>query len=117
MKLLLVPVTGEARIIDTDEAGFDSTYDAFSTLVGGDIQLVGLRDHRTLPGHNLYCNETAKLTGMPRNERATALMDGLLFAGDEINGDAVFVGPIDDEGDDTDFGFGLDVVPNIADLF
>jgi hypothetical protein len=70
------------------------------TLVGGDVQLVVLR---TL-GMNMYVNENGKLEELPVNFRATFLCHEInaIFPHDYINGDAVFLGPVDeDEGEDT----------------
>lgn len=71
-----------------------------SGLVGGDFQLVGLRPYSM----NMYLNENGKLENLPTNFRATVLCNWAeaIRADDYINGDAVVLGPIDEEeGEDT----------------
>lgn len=50
---------------------------------------------------SMYVNEEGKLQGLPYNPRATFLAQDSIMAFDYIAGDAVVVGPVDDEGDDT----------------
>jgi hypothetical protein len=74
--------------------------ETLSDLVGGDFQLVGLRPYSM----NLYVNENGKLERLPVNPRATVLCNWAeaIRADDYINGDAVVLGPInDDAGVDT----------------
>lgn len=74
--------------------------EALDGLVGGDFQLVGLRAYSM----NMYLNENGKLEGLPTNLRATVLCNWAeaIRADDYINGDAVLLGPIDDDkGEDT----------------
>jgi hypothetical protein len=74
--------------------------ETLSDLVGGDFQLVGLRPYSM----NLYVNENGKLERLPVNLRATVLCNWAeaIRADDYINGDAVVLGPInDDAGVDT----------------
>lgn len=76
------------------------TLQTLQTLVGGDIQAVGLR----AVGMNMYVNENGKPEGLPVNFRATFLCHEVnaIFPHDYISGDAVFLGPVDeDEGEDT----------------
>lgn len=92
----------QAAIIPADNTKpirFDDVNPAESldTLVGGDFQLVGLRPYSM----NMYVNENGKLEGLPTNLRATVLCNWAeaIRADDYINGDAVLLGPInDDEG-------------------
>lgn len=55
-------------------------------LVGGWIEVVYLPD-----GRLMVIDEEGKLKGYPRNEQATRLAAGRLFAGDYIAGTAVIV--------------------------
>lgn len=69
-------------------------------LVGGDIELTGLRAYSM----NMYSNENSKLEGLPTNLRATVLCNWAqaIRRDDYIGGDAVVLGPIDnDKGEDT----------------
>lgn len=73
---------------------------ALASLVGGDIELVGLRAYAM----NLYINELGKHEGLSKNPRATVLCHWAeaISADDYIVGDAVVLGPIDsDKGEDT----------------
>lgn len=97
MQAAIIPAdsTQPIRFVDLD-AGLDPMQEA----VGGDIQLVGLR----AASMNLYANENGKLEGRPVNRRATILCHTTLAIADDdfIVGDAVLVGPTDDEaGEDT----------------
>lgn len=71
----------------------------FQSLAGGDIQLVALRPYSM----NMYLNENGKLEALPANHRATVLChwSEAIPADDFICGDAVLVGPIDDDGEET----------------
>lgn len=76
------------------------TLQSLQTLVGGDVQFVGLR----ALGMNMYVNENGKPERLPINFRATFLCHEVnaIFPHDYISGNAVFLGPIDDdEGLDT----------------
>jgi hypothetical protein len=85
------------------------TLDYYQTLVGGMIELV-----RFPSGCGCYINEEGKLLNLPPNNTATAIVDSFLrgFARhDFIAGTAVFIGPADDEGNDTT------LPPELVELF
>lgn len=64
--------------------------------VGGYIQMVPVGPY------SMYVNEEGKMIGLPVNVIATALWEHVYGAGtDIIVGNAVFCGPVDDEGEDT----------------
>jgi hypothetical protein len=73
--------------------------EAMQGAVGGDIELVGLR----AASMNMYINENGKIEDPRMNLRATTLCRwaAAVREGDYIAGDAVLVGPTDDEGEDT----------------
>lgn len=73
--------------------------ETLQALAGGDIQLVGLRAYAM----NMYLNENGKLESLPANARATVLChwSEAIRADDFICGDAIVLGPIDDEGEET----------------
>lgn len=78
----------------------DIKAEALHDLVGGDIELRGIRPLSA----NMYLNENGKIEGLPLNFRATILCHTTrsISADDFIAGDAVLLGPIDDdEGADT----------------
>lgn len=96
MQAAIIPAdpTKPIRFEDIDPA------EALHGLVGGDFQLVGLRPYSM----NMYVNENGKLERLPFNLRATVLCNWAeaIRTDDYINGDAVVLGPInDDEGEDT----------------
>ncbi|MFC5099134.1 DUF3846 domain-containing protein [Amycolatopsis plumensis] len=64
-------------------------------LVGGDVELVGLRSLDM----NMYLNEEGKLMSLPRNHRATVLcqQSQAIRIDDYICGDAVIVGPFEEK--------------------
>lgn len=72
----------------------------FQGLVGGWIQAV------TGPGWTAYLDEEGKVKGRAVNDRAHHFLHWVspcgLAAWDTIVGDVVLVGPVDDDGDDTD---------------
>jgi hypothetical protein len=73
--------------------------DDFRAIVGGHLEAVMFDQPRA----SLYINEEGKLMSLPVNQRATALTwaHNSAFRGlDVIAGDAVLVGPPDDDGDD-----------------
>lgn len=92
MQVAIIPADIAQPIrIEDREVGLESLQDA----VGGDIQMVGLR----AASMNMYINENGKFEGLATNRRATVLCHTTLAIadGDFIVGDAVLVGPTDDE--------------------
>lgn len=76
-----------------------SDLNARQTLVGGHIEAVNLYE----PDGTLYINEEGKLIGLRPNPRATALLwvhNKQLRGSEWLAGDAVLVGPPDNEGND-----------------
>jgi hypothetical protein len=73
----------------------------YQRIIDGYIEAVSL----DAPSSTLYCNEEGKPASLPFNRRATMLLwahqPALRFF-DYIAGDALLVGPMDDQGDDTD---------------
>lgn len=69
------------------------------SLAGGDVQLVGLRRYAM----NMYLNENGKLESLPANSRATTLCHWAeaIRTDDFIYGDAIVLGPLDGEGEET----------------
>lgn len=73
----------------------------YQAITGGLIERVGLDESSS----SLYVNEEGKLLQLPINRRATLLlwMHNRAFRyQDIIAGDALLVGPVDDDGSDTD---------------
>lgn len=99
-KALVVQVDGTALELD-----LNSLADT-QAQVGGWIELVALSEC------SIYINEEGKLDGLPFNPRATQLAQTLGWvAHDVLVGPAVFMGPVDNFGEDTD------VTREIVDLF
>lgn len=86
-----INVNGRTEKIEgiTDE----TEYQTLSAAVGGMIEIVP----SVFENHFLYLNEEGKLFGMEVNQKATVLAHGLSIF-DMIVGDAVLVGPLDEEG-------------------
>jgi hypothetical protein len=90
---------------DTEIAPFQGQIDntdlaTYHYLVGGLIEAV---THINPPG-TCYIDEEGKLKGRPVNQRATSFINTALpgFEGmDFLVGTALFVGPVDDDGYDT----------------
>lgn len=95
----------QAAIIPADNAQpirFEEITPELKTLQAlarGDVQLVGLRRYAM----NMYLNENGKLESLPANSRATTLCHWAeaIRADDFICGDAIVLGPIDGEGEET----------------
>ena len=68
--------------------------DDYQAAVSGDIEFVEADRH----GLGLYLNETGRLDGLRENARASRLAQRL---GYPIVGDVLVLGPVDDDGDDT----------------
>jgi hypothetical protein len=75
------------------------TLDQLQKAVGGDIQVVGLRELSM----NMYLNEEGKFGKFAPNSRATTLGHEYraIRQDDHIVGDVVLLGPFDEEGEDT----------------
>ncbi|GAA4035035.1 hypothetical protein GCM10023063_19220 [Arthrobacter methylotrophus] len=97
MKVAIIPADNTKPIIVQN---IDPGLGSLQHLVGGDVELVGLRSLDM----NMYLNEEGKLMSLPRNHRATVLcqQSQAIRIDDYICGDAVIVGPFDGEGGDTD---------------
>lgn len=72
-----------------------ATYEAIKTAVGGWLEVVPTNGKLTI-----YCDEEGKLKGLRLNRIATLFVAP--FLDDLIVGPVVFIGPPDDEGEDTD---------------
>ena len=115
MKFIKIPVEGDITTIDTDD--YPNAYEAIRTNVGGWLEAVSLgEDHATLPNHRMYLDEEGKINDLPVNNRATSLTRGVVAHWDMIVGDVVICGPVDGMSRDTDYGTGLDPVPDPATL-
>lgn len=89
----------EVRVDGTAEVKpIEPELETLQGIVGGYIEAVGPADGRW----TAYVDEEGLLKGLPLNRRAT-VMARQLGAGDVLLvGPAVFLGPADDEGYDTD---------------
>jgi hypothetical protein len=92
MKMLLITTAGEVELVDRD-----GDLASFQRLVGGDIEAFPWREDVAF-----YFNEEGKLLGLPRNELATGLLDGMMLPGDYIVGDTVLVGMDEATGESID---------------
>jgi hypothetical protein len=91
--VLYVPVDGPAVTREVDP-----TLATFQELVGGNIEAISGQ------GWTAYLNEEGKLAELPGNPAATLLaarLGWIYLPGDFLVGPVVFLGPVDDEGDDT----------------
>jgi len=97
MKVVVIPASEEFEAYSTEVESVE--YKFLSDKVGGMIEVVGFRDDQA----SMYLNEEGKILGMPRNPRATSLAKrhGAISLMDYIAGDAVVVGPVDEDGEDT----------------
>ena len=84
-------------------------YDALNAAVGGWLEGVPLE------GVTAYINEEGKLLGLRNNKIATVIAhkDKAIFPHDNIVGDMIVLGPIDDEGEETPLS--LDWIQSVAD--
>lgn len=92
--VVIVPADEEVPITKQDLDGSLASYQA---IVGGWIEAVTVNEQVTF-----YVNEEGKLMGLPINGRATEYLyelDDAWIGHDVIVGDAVIVGPPDEEGD------------------
>jgi hypothetical protein len=95
MKAIAIEANGDVKRVDLPD------YDALNKAVGGYIEAINFGD----TGHNCYVNENGIALGLPYNPLATALCfkhNVGLMPGDYIKGTMVVVGPVDDDGNDTD---------------
>jgi hypothetical protein len=91
--------------VQADVRDIEPSLDGFQAIVGGWLEGIGGDDWRG------YCDEEGKIKGLPVNVRATRL--ARLFgwpSGDLLCGPVVFVGPPDEEGEDTDLPGLVEVV-------
>jgi len=91
VKALVIDVDAAPEVVDVE-----NTLETWQGMVGGDIELVGLKD---LVGEGIV-NEEGKIFNFAPNEFATRLAN--LYAGDWISGTLVIVGECDDDGNFTD---------------
>jgi hypothetical protein len=74
----------------------------FQALVAGDIEALALYN----PEMTLYLNEDGRRLRLPMNRRATVLAnahnEAFNAGNDSIVGDTFIVGPVDEDGNDTD---------------
>lgn len=94
MQTLIIPVEGEPRWEDPEEIN----YPYLKNAVGGYFEVIGFQEKPV----NMYLNEEGKLEGLPKNRLATLFARNFtgIGLGDYIAGDAVLVGPTDEEGYD-----------------
>jgi hypothetical protein len=95
MKSLVIPVKARPEVKELPG------YNELSETVGGYIEALHFTDTA-----NAYVNEEGKLLDLPFNPFATHLCQTVYKIGmqplDVINGTLIVVGPVDEEGDDTD---------------
>jgi len=97
MKAVIIPANeAEVAYVENVER---IDYPFLTKRVGGMIEVVSFQDDAA----SIYLNEEGKLEGLPGNRRATYLAKrhGAISMLDYIAGDAVVVGPVDDEGNET----------------
>jgi hypothetical protein len=97
MKVVVIPADVKQEMRAEEVERID--YDFLSKQVGGMIEVVSFQDDQA----SIYLNEEGKLEELPGNRRATYLAKrhGAISMLDYIAGDAVVVGPVDDEGNET----------------
>lgn len=91
-------LTTEVFDLSSGEDGYTQLHDA----VGGYIELVTLS-----PNLIMYVNEEGKIHRLPYNELATSVWATYYGLTDTILGNAVLVGPIDDEGEHADLSLAV----------
>lgn len=94
---IFIPADEEIPIERRDITGLNE----YQALVGGFIEAIDIRTMNA----SFYCNEEAKIFGLPINRRATLMwwMDSpQMRHRDTINGNAVIIGLPDAEGDTQD---------------
>lgn len=86
----------------TKPDGLAQVLRVLQSVVGGYVEGFGLpSDHPVAPGHMLYLNEDGKSLGLRTNANATHLAFTTLGPDDTICGNAVLVGPADEDGEST----------------
>ena len=80
---LLVKVDGSKQELDVPK---EDRLNFLQKQVGGYIEILPMRSERFTA---IVINEEGKLQNLPRNQTATELMQGMLFQGDFIVGDAL----------------------------
>jgi hypothetical protein len=100
MQVVVIPANG-AKVAYVDK--LDAiTYKFLSDKVGGMVEVVGLGPVNTAE-MSMYLNEEGKIMRLAKNSRATSLAKrhGAISLMDYIAGDAVVVGAVDEDGEDT----------------
>lgn len=105
IKILLIPADIERPVAQQQ---IKPTLDGMKAAIGGGwLELFGPTDADALPWAG-YVDEEGKIKGQPVNIRATEFARRIGWAtGDILCGDAIFVGPGDEEGNDTDVPDGI----------
>ena len=80
---LLVKVDGTKEELEVPK---EDRLNFLQKQVGGYIEILPMRSKRF---SNMVINEEGKLINLPKNDTATELMQGMLFQGDFIVGDAL----------------------------
>ena len=96
IRSVVIPVEGPIRALEYPGGRKDQSASlaALNKAVGGYIEALGV-EFGEFGNLIMWLNETGKLDGLPRNERASIL------AHQVIAGDVVITGPVDDEGYET----------------
>lgn len=93
VKAVLIPVEGKLSVVD-----FDDVYEGVQkALNGGWLEAAPAHPHLTV-----FCDEEGKLKGLPRNENANLIFPNLSMPGDYLAGPIVVMGPVDEDGYETD---------------
>lgn len=98
LKVVVIPVdpTDACYVQLIVSSGDHARLQGMQAIVGGLIECV------STDRGDLWLNEEGKLISLEPNMRATAFVDGILFPGDYIAGQAFVTGPVDEEGECTD---------------
>lgn len=96
--VVVVDTEGNVEVLEkTWDKDSSEEYNFLNASVGGWIEAVSLTND--LEGITLWVNEEGKMTGLPYNEKATAVWENSYGFTDVIVGNAVFTGGSDDEGE------------------
>lgn len=90
---MIIPVNPNEDIFYKDLDGLDE----YQAIVGGMVETLPYREN-VVP----YYNEEGKIFGLPRNERATAILRNHLQPKDYVAGNCIFVGFDPETGEDKD---------------